>query len=384
MVGCNCICYLLEQHSLTCLWLCNYQTTLSLAYWCEQINNSCRKVCVSLACDVELFGREQRRKMVERNPVANKHRVESVDFYNLCQREILLAFLRRTDSTFNGIAGLKTEKLYLRLRNVHIIGRIQVVIVRRTQESIVFGHNLQHAGHRHYIGKIVVDKRSIVVDCRSRFRSERQFARLLLFGTHLRFPEILLLPVIIVIFKTCGIIVLHSLLRNCNLFFFNVYSGRFSHHRSGIYHWSLVFLIVEYQLCCSTGLVKMGCHYWSLYSCPAMAFALCRSVIVNRFHYVCFVRHLIVVIFCFHLWLRQHLVNFSRATTTAISLQRSHNIGNANQQVIIIVVIINTEIWVFRILYPSYQILFSKSFYSLDTQALCIFSQLGQQHVIQL
>ena len=70
---------------------------------------------------------------------------QPVDFVHADQREILLALLRRTDRSVHGVTGLESEKFDLRRRNVDVVGRVQVVVVRRTQESVTVGHDLQHA-----------------------------------------------------------------------------------------------------------------------------------------------------------------------------------------------------------------------------------------------
>ena len=93
--------------------------------------------------------------MFERNAVAHKSCITAVDFRNLYEREILFAFLRRTDNTFYHIPCLQTEQLDLRLRHIDIIGRRKVVVIRRTQESISILHDFQHTYAAEDIVKLI-------------------------------------------------------------------------------------------------------------------------------------------------------------------------------------------------------------------------------------
>lgn len=93
--------------------------------------------------------------MIKRDTVTNIFRCAAIYFLHLHQRKIFLSFLRRTNRSFNDIARLQTKQLYLRLRNIDIIGRSQIIVVGRTKKSIPIGHHLQYPHTCQYSIEIV-------------------------------------------------------------------------------------------------------------------------------------------------------------------------------------------------------------------------------------
>ena len=70
---------------------------------------------MSVSEKIELLIREKRSQKIERNPVSDKLRCTSVDEIDLNEREILVAFLRRTDFTSYRVTILQGIVLYLSL-----------------------------------------------------------------------------------------------------------------------------------------------------------------------------------------------------------------------------------------------------------------------------
>ena len=89
--------------------------------------------------------RIQRRQVVEQDLVARFFRRFEVDRFNLDQREIFFAFVRRTHLAADGVAGLEVELADLRGRDVDVVRAGQVVVVRRAQKAVAVGQDFQHA-----------------------------------------------------------------------------------------------------------------------------------------------------------------------------------------------------------------------------------------------
>ena len=145
MVGGDGVGHLLQQDGLTGLGLGHDQAALSLADGGEEVHDAGRDGAAFVPRDVELLVREQGREVVEGDAVAHFLGTASVDEVGLDEREEFLASLGRTDDTHDGVAGLQTHQLDLRLRHIDVVGRRQVVVVRRAQESEAFGHDFEHA-----------------------------------------------------------------------------------------------------------------------------------------------------------------------------------------------------------------------------------------------
>ena len=63
----------------------------------------------------------------------------------LDQREILVSLTGRPDLSDNGVSCLQGIGLNLILRDIYIVRRVEIVIVRRTEESVTVRHDLQYA-----------------------------------------------------------------------------------------------------------------------------------------------------------------------------------------------------------------------------------------------
>src|SRR5258706_14569144 len=87
--------------------------------------------------------REQWREVIERNAVAHFGRVTSVYFFHLNQRKILFTLAWRPDAALYGIACFQSEKFYLRLGNINIIGAGQIIVIGRREKSITLGNSFQ-------------------------------------------------------------------------------------------------------------------------------------------------------------------------------------------------------------------------------------------------
>ena len=75
-----------------------------------------------MARKIKLLFWEQRCQEIERHTVADAVRCAAVDGLNLDEREVLLAFFWRTDSSCHSVAGFKTEQFNLRLANINVVG----------------------------------------------------------------------------------------------------------------------------------------------------------------------------------------------------------------------------------------------------------------------
>ncbi len=89
--------------------------------------------------------RIERREVLEEQLVAGLVGGLEVDRFDLDQREVALAFLRRPDLTGDGVAGLQVELANLRRRNVDVVRAGQVVVVGRAEEPESVGQHFEHA-----------------------------------------------------------------------------------------------------------------------------------------------------------------------------------------------------------------------------------------------
>ena len=156
MIGCNGVGDVLHQDGFTRLGLCHNKCTLSFSYGREQVYDACRKVCCGrITTKIELFVGEQRRKMLERNAIAYFIWHPTVNHVDTCQREILLSFARRTNSTLYYIARFQSIFLHLLCGNIHVVGRRKIVVIARTKETVAVGHNFEHAICRYQVREVV-------------------------------------------------------------------------------------------------------------------------------------------------------------------------------------------------------------------------------------
>ena len=147
MIVRDCVGYALEEHGLTGFGLGDDESALALAYRREHVHYAAGRVGgVGTSGEVELLVREERGEEVKGNAVTDEFRLAAVHHGNLYQREVFVAFARRTDLSGNGVAVLEGVLLDLLLGDIDVVGRIEVVVVRTAEEAIAVGHDFQHAG----------------------------------------------------------------------------------------------------------------------------------------------------------------------------------------------------------------------------------------------
>ena len=94
---------------------------------------------LSFSCGIE------RRQVVEQDLVPRRLGRLEVDRLDPQQREVALALLGRPDLAADRVAGAQVEAPDLRRRDVDVVGARQVVLVRRAQEAVAVGQDLEHA-----------------------------------------------------------------------------------------------------------------------------------------------------------------------------------------------------------------------------------------------
>ena len=135
----------LHEHRLTRLGLGYDQCALALADGGKEVHDARGHVVVAVAREAEFLAGEERCHEFELHAVADVFRGQTVDFVHAHQREVFLALLRGTDRAVHRVAGLQSEELDLRGRNVDVVRGIEVVVVCRAEKSVAVGHDLQHA-----------------------------------------------------------------------------------------------------------------------------------------------------------------------------------------------------------------------------------------------
>ncbi len=122
----------------------NDQAALALAERRHQIHDARRQVLrVGLEPDVLL--RVERRQVLEEDALAAAGRRLEVDRLDLDQREVALAFLRRSNLPGDGVAGVQVELANLGGGNVDVVGAGEVVVVGGAEEAEAVGQHLEHA-----------------------------------------------------------------------------------------------------------------------------------------------------------------------------------------------------------------------------------------------
>ncbi len=151
----------LQQHGLTRFGLRHDQRALALADGRKEIDDARGEVVVAVARETEFLAREKRRHEFELHAVTHKVGREAVDLVHAHQREVFLALARRADGTAHGVAGLQPEVLDLRRRNIDVVGRIEIVVVRRAEESVAVRHHFKNPFTRDFTLEIVF--RNVIV-----------------------------------------------------------------------------------------------------------------------------------------------------------------------------------------------------------------------------
>ena len=100
---------------------------------------------MALAHEIKLLVGEQGHQMLKRHAVAHIGRSAAVDEANLAQGEVFLTLHGRADGSLDNVTGLEAVSLDLGLLHIDVIGRGEVIVITRTQETVALGHYLQHA-----------------------------------------------------------------------------------------------------------------------------------------------------------------------------------------------------------------------------------------------
>jgi hypothetical protein len=92
---------------------------------------------------LERLVREQRRQVLEQDPMFGRLRRLDVDLVNLDQREITLTIFRCAHFAFDRVARVQIEPANLRGRDVDIVGRGEIRRLRRAQEPESIGQHFE-------------------------------------------------------------------------------------------------------------------------------------------------------------------------------------------------------------------------------------------------
>ncbi len=162
-----------EEHRLTGFRLGHDQAALAFSDRGEEVDHTDGDVAVvAVAGEIEFLVGEERGQEIERYAVADEFRGTAVDAVDFHQREIFVAFARRTDLAQDGVARLEGVHLDLALGDVDVVRRVEVVIVGGAEETVAVGHDFQNA--RGFHDALEFDARL--------FRLLRLLLRLRLFG----------------------------------------------------------------------------------------------------------------------------------------------------------------------------------------------------------
>ena len=144
MIGRNGVGDGLQQHGFAGARRGDDKAALAFAHRSEQVHDAAAD---SLAHGLHLdaFLGIKRRQVVEEDLVARLLGRLEVDGFDLDQREVLFSLVRGTDVAADRVAGLEIELANLRRRDVDVVRAGEIVVVRRAQEAVAVGKNLQHA-----------------------------------------------------------------------------------------------------------------------------------------------------------------------------------------------------------------------------------------------
>ena len=102
MICGNGICNFFQQHRFTGFWLCNDQSTLSFTDRRKQVHDP-GTVTIRSCKQIQLFEREKRCEIIERNTVAYIFRTFAIDGFDFQQSKIFFTFFWRTNCSINSI-----------------------------------------------------------------------------------------------------------------------------------------------------------------------------------------------------------------------------------------------------------------------------------------
>src|ERR1700741_4879015 len=108
MIGGNRVRQVLQEHRLAGTRRSDDETALTFADRSQQVHDAGANVFAN-RLQLDPLLRIQRSEVVEEDLVARLFGRLEVDGFNLDQGEILLAFMRRTNLSANGIAGFQIE-----------------------------------------------------------------------------------------------------------------------------------------------------------------------------------------------------------------------------------------------------------------------------------
>ena len=116
------------QHGLAGARRSDDEAALALADGAEQVHDAAADA-LAHGLHLDALLRVERREVVEEDLVAGLFGRLEVDGFDLDQREVLLALVRRAHVAGDGVAGLEVELADLRGRDVDVVGAGQVVVV---------------------------------------------------------------------------------------------------------------------------------------------------------------------------------------------------------------------------------------------------------------
>jgi hypothetical protein len=111
----------LQQHGFAGAGRSDDEAALAFADGREQIHDAAADA-LAHGLHLDAFLRIERREVVEEDLVARLLGRLEVDGFDLDQREVLLAFVRRAHVAADGVAGLEIEFADLRRRHVDVVG----------------------------------------------------------------------------------------------------------------------------------------------------------------------------------------------------------------------------------------------------------------------
>src|SRR5690606_36321291 len=137
----------LQQHRLAGLRRRNDQAALALADRRDEVDDARGEVLGRAVAALELqpLGRMQRRQILEQHLVARVLGRIEIDLADLQQREIALAFLRRTNQAGDRVAGTQIEAANLTRADVDVVRTGEIGAVGRAQEAEAVLQDLEHA-----------------------------------------------------------------------------------------------------------------------------------------------------------------------------------------------------------------------------------------------
>ena len=144
MIGRDGVGNILQEHGFAGARRSDDQSALTLADGNQHVHDAGAHV-VSHGFELQAFLRIERRQVVKENLVAGFVRRLEVYGFDLDQREVLLALVRRTDLAADGVTGLEVELANLRGGDIDVIGPGQVVVIRGTEEAVAVRKNFQNA-----------------------------------------------------------------------------------------------------------------------------------------------------------------------------------------------------------------------------------------------